>query len=101
MATGAGKHATADASSASNGSFNKLLLRMCLFTFAMITLPIGSYFASRDYYFHDNLTGAGITAAMVANLILVVFIVMAIKDDDGSPATPTQVKQVSERKKDR
>ncbi|KAK4051225.1 vacuolar ATPase assembly integral membrane protein vma21 [Microbotryomycetes sp. JL201] len=100
MAAQTGKNAVSNASSAaSTASFNKLLVRMCLFTFAMITLPIGSYFLSRDHYFHDNLTGAGITAAMVANLILVIFIVLAIRDDDSSHTT--QIKSVTELKKDR
>lgn len=31
-----------------------VLLKMGLFTLAMVVFPIGSYFVSRDYYFHGQ-----------------------------------------------
>ncbi|ORY88030.1 hypothetical protein BCR35DRAFT_301924, partial [Leucosporidium creatinivorum] len=58
-----------------------VLIKLGLFTLAMVVLPVGSYFVSRDWYFGDNLTGAGITAATVANLILVAFVVVALRED--------------------
>ncbi|KAI5480473.1 vacuolar atpase assembly integral membrane protein vma21 [Pseudohyphozyma bogoriensis] len=62
-----------------------VLLKLALFTLAMVVLPIGTYYGSRDYYFHDNTTGAGILAAIVANLILIGFVVMAFMDDKEYP----------------
>lgn len=41
----------------------------------------------------DNLTGAGITAATMANVILVVFVVMALREDT------TEAEKVVEKKK--
>ncbi|KDE07058.1 hypothetical protein MVLG_02634 [Microbotryum lychnidis-dioicae p1A1 Lamole] len=65
-----------------------VLIKMGLFTLAMVILPIGSYYVSRDYYFGTNLAGAGMTAATVANLILGAFVVMAIREDGGEPQAP-------------
>jgi hypothetical protein len=90
-----------------------VLIKMGLFTLAMVVLPIGSYFVSRDYYFGcesvgprrrmlsrctdsvspeqtANLTGAGMTAAIVANLILVAFVVIALREDSGQRAQETK-----------
>ncbi|SCV67420.1 BQ2448_5031 [Microbotryum intermedium] len=68
---------------------NGVLIKMGLFTLAMVILPIGSYYLSRDYYFGSNLTGSGMTAATVANLILAAFVITAIREDGGEPQHPT------------
>lgn len=51
------------------------------FTFAMITLPIGTYFFTATYVFKGNATYAGGLAALMANVVLIAYVVMAFKDD--------------------
>jgi hypothetical protein len=68
----------------------------------MVVLPIGSYFLSRDYYFggpfppfllpssiltkkrevEKNLTPPAIIAATMANVILIGFVYVAMKEDN-------------------
>lgn len=69
------------------------------FTFAMVTFPIGTYFLtlhnvysgksgglaqrreSRSYDDVGNATFAGATAAVMANVVLIAYVVMAMKED--------------------
>lgn len=61
----------------------------------MIFLPIGSYFLSRNYYFGlKNTTPPAILAATVANLILGLFIYLAIRAD------LSDVRESKEKKED-
>lgn len=76
------------------------MLKLLAFTIAMVVLPIGSYFVSRDLYFggpltplpapartdpsraaEKNLTPPAIIAATTANLILIGFVYIAMKED--------------------
>lgn len=52
----------------------------------MITLPIGSFFALRDSVFGGNSTYAGAASAVIANLVLVAYIVVAVMEDQGEEA---------------
>lgn len=51
------------------------------FTFAMITLPIGTYFFTVNFVFGGNATYAGGLAALMANVVLIAYVVMAFRDD--------------------
>ncbi|KAL6711844.1 vacuolar ATPase assembly integral membrane protein vma21 [Coniothyrium glycines] len=51
------------------------------FTFAMIVLPISTYFFSVNFVFGGNATYAGGLAALMANVVLIAYVVMAFKDD--------------------
>ncbi|KAM0748339.1 hypothetical protein T439DRAFT_358890 [Meredithblackwellia eburnea MCA 4105] len=65
-----------------NGDMGSVLTKLAIFTAAMVVLPIGSYFLSRDYYFGPkNTTPPGIIAATMANIVLVAFIWVALKED--------------------
>lgn len=73
------------------------------FTFAMITLPIGTYFFTVNFVFRGscltkpnantrhlpsagNATYAGALAALMANVVLIAYVVMAFKDDQAEQA---------------
>ncbi|KAF2719931.1 hypothetical protein K431DRAFT_286240 [Polychaeton citri CBS 116435] len=58
-----------------------VIAKLLGFTFAMITFPISSYFLSRDYLFKGNATWAGGFAALVANVVLLSYCVIAFQDD--------------------
>ncbi|KAF7195272.1 Vacuolar ATPase assembly integral membrane protein vma21 [Pseudocercospora fuligena] len=60
---------------------SSVLYKLLGFTFAMITFPIGSYFLTRHTIFGGNATYAGGLAALVANVVLISYVVVAFKDD--------------------
>ncbi|KAI4613268.1 vacuolar ATPase assembly integral membrane protein vma21 [Alternaria ethzedia] len=47
----------------------------------MITLPIGTYFFTVNFVFKGNATWAGGLAALMANVVLIAYVIMAFKDD--------------------
>jgi len=51
------------------------------FTFDMIVGPIGSYFLSLNSVFRGNSTFAGATAAIMANVVLVAYVIVAMRED--------------------
>ncbi|KAM0724234.1 hypothetical protein Q7P37_000116 [Cladosporium fusiforme] len=61
--------------------YRSIIFKLLAFTFAMITLPIGSYFLSVNAIFGGNSTYAGATAAVVANIVLLSYVVVAFNDD--------------------
>ncbi|GAA5899450.1 hypothetical protein JCM6882_009119 [Rhodosporidiobolus microsporus] len=58
-----------------------VLAKLGAFTVAMVLLPIGTYFLSRDYLFDSNTTYSAIASVCVANAILVGFIWVAFRED--------------------
>ncbi|OAL55794.1 hypothetical protein IQ07DRAFT_583234 [Pyrenochaeta sp. DS3sAY3a] len=60
---------------------SSVIWKLMSFTFAMITLPIGTYFFSVHFVFKGNATWAGALAALMANVVLIAYVVMAFKDD--------------------
>lgn len=51
------------------------------FTAAMVIFPIGSYFVTVNTIFRGNSTFAGGFAALVANVVLIGYVIVAWKDD--------------------
>jgi len=47
----------------------------------MICVPIGSYFFALDLLFRGNATYAGALAAVMANVVLIAYIIVAWKED--------------------
>ncbi|GAA5959646.1 hypothetical protein JCM3765_007228 [Sporobolomyces pararoseus] len=72
----------------SNESLSPVVWKLALFTLLMIVGPIGTYFTTLNYYFHDP-TPSAISAALVANLVLVGFVVVAFLEDK-NPDLPTR-----------
>ncbi|KAK0745974.1 hypothetical protein B0T18DRAFT_429014 [Schizothecium vesticola] len=85
-----------------------VIVKLLAFTFAMIVLPIGSYFVSVDNLFKGNSTYAGALAAVMANAVLIGYIIVAMAEDqsdetDSSPpsADGSAAAAIKEGKKDR
>ncbi|KAK2786256.1 vacuolar ATPase assembly integral membrane protein vma21 [Emmonsiellopsis sp. PD_33] len=58
-----------------------VLLKLLLFTAAMICAPLGVYFSSVNMLFKGNSTYAGASAALTANLVLIGYVVVAMRED--------------------
>ncbi|KAL5116966.1 vacuolar ATPase assembly integral membrane protein vma21 [Pleosporales sp. CAS-2024a] len=63
-----------------------VIWKLMTFTFAMITLPIGTYFFTLHFVFRGNATYAGALAAIMANVVLIAYVIMAFKDDQAEQA---------------
>jgi hypothetical protein len=60
---------------------SSVIYKLLIFTLAMITVPIGSYFLSVRTVFEGNPTFAGGLAALMANVVLIAYIFVAVRDD--------------------
>lgn len=58
-----------------------VIVKLLGFTFAMIILPIGSYFATVHTIFKGNSTYAGALAAIMANVVLIGYVIVAMNED--------------------
>ncbi|KAL8774679.1 MAG: hypothetical protein Q9209_000618 [Squamulea sp. 1 TL-2023] len=58
-----------------------VIIKLLGFTAAMVGGPIGVYFLTVDTIFRGNSTWAGATAAITANLVLVAYVIVAMKED--------------------
>ena len=62
-------------------SLSSVIAKLLGFTFAMIVLPISSYFGSVNFIFGGNSTYAGALAAVMANVVLIGYVIVAFNDD--------------------
>ncbi|KAF9108745.1 vacuolar ATPase assembly integral membrane protein vma21 [Mortierella sp. AM989] len=69
------------------------LVKLAFFTVAMISFPIGTYFITIDRYFDGNATYAGISAAVVANLVLFAYVIVAVMEDSQASRPPVSIKK--------
>lgn len=61
---------------------NKVLGKLVFFTLMMVLAPISTYYLSLSHVFDGkNTTAAAISAAIVANLVLAAFVVVALLED--------------------
>jgi len=58
-----------------------VIVKLLAFTFAMVVFPLASYFLTLNYVFNGNSTFAGATAAIIANVVLAGYVVVAFKED--------------------
>ncbi|CAO3562998.1 unnamed protein product [Mortierella alpina] len=69
------------------------IAKLAFFTIAMICIPIGTYFVSVDRYFDGNATYAGISAAVMANVVLFAYVAVAVMEDSQSARSPVSIKK--------
>ncbi|KAF1948807.1 hypothetical protein CC80DRAFT_296780 [Byssothecium circinans] len=74
---------------------SSVIWTLLYFTFAMVTLPLGSYFFSVRYVFNGNTTYAGALAALMANVVLITYVVLAFKDDQAEQQEEQEKKKKS------
>lgn len=55
------------------------------FSTALFALPLAAYYGAKDKWLGGNATYAGGLAAIVANLVVVGYVVVAFLEDDGTP----------------
>jgi len=58
-----------------------VIFKLLGFTFAMIAGPFMAYFLTLNHVFKGNSTFAGATAAIMANVVLVAYVVVAMRED--------------------
>lgn len=58
-----------------------MIYTLLAFTLAMATLPIGTYFALAHTVLEGRQTLAGGAAAVVANCVLIGYVVVAMRED--------------------
>lgn len=58
-----------------------VIYKLLGFTLAMVVGPIGSYFVTLNTIFGGNSTYAGATAAIMANVVLVGYVIVAMRED--------------------
>ncbi|KAG9253606.1 VMA21-like domain-containing protein [Emericellopsis atlantica] len=58
-----------------------VIYKLLGFTLAMVVLPIGSYFATVNTVFNGNASYAGGLAAVLANVVLIWYIIVAMNED--------------------
>ncbi|KAL8999710.1 MAG: hypothetical protein Q9169_001527 [Polycauliona sp. 2 TL-2023] len=58
-----------------------VIIKLLGFTAAMVGGPIGIYFLTVNTIFRGNSTWAGATAAFTANLVLIAYVIVAMKED--------------------
>lgn len=73
----------------------EVIVKLLAFTFAMIVVPIGSYFLTVNTVFQGNSTFAGALAAIMANVVLIGYVIVAMRED------ASDRKEASEGKKER
>ncbi|KAF2118459.1 VMA21-like domain-containing protein [Lophiotrema nucula] len=72
-----------------------VIWKLLSFTFAMFTLPLGTYFFTKAFVFRGNSTYAGALAAIMANVVLIGYVVVAMKEDQSERMEEEEKKKKS------
>ncbi|EPS40953.1 hypothetical protein H072_5155 [Dactylellina haptotyla CBS 200.50] len=60
-----------------------VLVKLFGFTLAMLVGPIGCYYLATNYVFPGSTVLGAAIAAVVANVVLIAFVIVAMREDDG------------------
>lgn len=63
-----------------------MIIKLLTFTALMFAAPICIYFLTAKTIFAGNNTWAGATAAVTANVVLIGYIIVAVREDQGERA---------------
>ncbi|KAI0394786.1 hypothetical protein F5Y17DRAFT_426146 [Xylariaceae sp. FL0594] len=74
-----------------------VIMKLLAFTLAMFVIPIGSYFMTVNTIFNGNSTYAGGLAAILANVVLVGYVVVAMNEDQSDQLEAEKKKKSKER----
>ncbi|EPT02748.1 hypothetical protein FOMPIDRAFT_1047484 [Fomitopsis schrenkii] len=74
-----------------------ILIKLLFFAAALAVAPVSAYFFTKDYIWNGNAVLAAITAVVSANIVLVAFVVLSIREERAALSQPAQ----QESKKDR
>ncbi|KAI0966798.1 hypothetical protein F4678DRAFT_266903 [Xylaria arbuscula] len=74
-----------------------VIIKLLAFTFAMVVIPIGSYFLTIRTIFRGNSTYAGALAAILANVVLVGYVVVAMNEDQSDQLEAEKKKKAKDR----
>ncbi|EIM21549.1 hypothetical protein WALSEDRAFT_13057, partial [Wallemia mellicola CBS 633.66] len=58
------------------------ITKLLAFSIALVVLPISIYFITLNSIFNGNSTYAAISAALTANVVLMLYVGLAIYEDD-------------------
>ncbi|KJA29944.1 hypothetical protein HYPSUDRAFT_31982 [Hypholoma sublateritium FD-334 SS-4] len=78
-----------------------VLATLITFSVSLGVIPIGAYFLSLHYLWAENSTYAAITAVVAANIILVCYIVVSLREDRRGRKPQPPEKARPESKKDK
>lgn len=71
-----------------NAADGAVLFKLTSFSAALAIVPLSSYFLSMKFLWGGNSTYAAITAILSANVVLILYIIVSISEDQKSqPAT--------------
>ncbi|KAF7878874.1 hypothetical protein EAF04_000077 [Stromatinia cepivora] len=76
-----------------------VIIKLLGFTLAMIIIPISSYFLTLNTIFRGNSTFAGATAAIMANVVLVGYVIVAMKEDQSEALEAAAAKETKTESK--
>lgn len=89
LETFVGKDDRSDQDSSASGKSNitpavpaSVIYKLLGFTLAMVACPIGTYFLTLNTIFRGRSTWAGATAAIMANVVLIAYVIVAFRDDE-------------------
>ncbi|KAK9323959.1 hypothetical protein V1517DRAFT_318886 [Lipomyces orientalis] len=59
----------------------KVVRALAIFTIAMVTAPLSSFYLSVNFIFDGNRQWAGLVAALVANVVVIGYVMFAWNED--------------------
>ncbi|KAK9239242.1 hypothetical protein V1525DRAFT_56750 [Lipomyces kononenkoae] len=71
---------------------------LAIFTIAMVTAPLSSFYISLNYIFDGNRQWAGLVAALVANVVVIGYVMFAW-NEDGMLSNASKSEEGEETKK--
>ncbi|KAI1151037.1 hypothetical protein F4825DRAFT_424307 [Nemania diffusa] len=74
-----------------------VIIKLLAFTLAMVVIPIGSYFLTVNTIFRGNSTYAGALAAILANVVLVGYVIVAMNEDQSDQLEAEKKKKQKDR----